>query len=412
MPAQLPFVGRTAEAVRLEEAWCAGSAIVIEGEGGVGKTRLALDFASAHGPYALARCRSGDADIPYASFARALRTLAGPNPELSTLPAWVSGELTRLLPQIGPAPRAIRSGEERKRLFEGCALGWCFFAVDEFDAIVLDDWHHADAASRALLAFVAQRRREVAPLSAREVVLLRPDAEPAATGAPLAEGSQALHLALPPLGGDAVFELVRQLSGAESPQRFAGRLQRATGGNPFFLVETLRQLIELGLLEQAADGVWCTPFDDATDDYRELPLPASVRDAVLSRVRRLDAACIRVLEAAALAGDAFAPSLLARPVRCRNSTPCSRSSVRCRRGCCASTKQAASPSPTIWCSRRSNRGCRKSGAASRTGVLHSARRPVARRLRRSRAITKRVASAAAPSCSAWRRATRHRTSTH
>jgi hypothetical protein len=87
MPAQLPFVGRTAEAVRLEEAWCAGSAIVIEGEGGVGKTRLALDFASAHGPYALARCRSGDADIPYASFARALRTLAGPNPELSTLPA-------------------------------------------------------------------------------------------------------------------------------------------------------------------------------------------------------------------------------------------------------------------------------------------------------------------------------------
>ena len=176
---------------------------------------------------------------------------------------------------------------------------------------MLDDWHHADASSRALLAFVAQRRREVAPLNAREVVLLRPDAEPAATGALLAEGLQALHLALPPLGGDAVFELVRQLSGAESPQRFAGRLQRATGGNPFFLVETLRQLIELGLLEQGADGIWCTPFDDATRDYRELPLPASVRDAVMSRVRRLDAACIRVLEAAALAGDAFAPSLLA-----------------------------------------------------------------------------------------------------
>ncbi|MEO8125099.1 MAG: BTAD domain-containing putative transcriptional regulator, partial [Burkholderiales bacterium] len=310
LPARLPFVGRSDEAARLEAAWRTGSAIVIEGEGGVGKTRLALDFASAHGPYALARCRSGDADIPYASFTRALRTLAGPAPDLSALDPWVAGEFARLLPELGAAPPAMRSAEERSRFFEACAIGWCFLAADEFDAVVLDDWQHADAASRALLVFVAQRRREISPLTAREIVLLRPDADPAASGA-LAETLQALYLALQPLDGEAVFDLVRQLSGAENPERFAERLQRATGGNPFFLAETLRQLIELGLLQQGPDGVWRTQYDDATRDYHELPLPASVRDAVLSRVHRLGAACVRVLEAAALAGDAFAPSLLA-----------------------------------------------------------------------------------------------------
>lgn len=311
LPEALPFVGRSDEAARLERAWSGGRPIVIEGEAGVGKSRLAIDFASAHGPYALARCRPGDAELPYASFTRALHALAGP--QLAQLPAWVGRELARLLPELGPSPAPIQSDEERARFFEACATAWQALAADDVDAVVLDDWHLADAASRGLLGFIATRRAEAPMPGVRLVLVLRPELDAAAGEAlrTLATSTGALRLRLAPLPGDAVVELVRGLSGANEPLRFAARLLRATGGNPFFLAETLRHLVELGLLSCDASGGWQTPFDAATEDYRELPMPASVHDAVLARVQRLPAASQRLLDAAALADEPFAPALLA-----------------------------------------------------------------------------------------------------
>jgi DNA-binding SARP family transcriptional activator len=316
---QLPFVGRGAEVAAMEVAWCAGRPIVIEGVGGVGKTRLALDFAAAHGPCALARCRSGDREVPYAAWTRALRALAGATPTraaLGSLPAWVCDELARLLPELagtGATASPIRSDEERSRFFEANAQGWQALSADSFDAIVLDDWHHADAASLGMLAFVVQRRQDSAGAAVREIVLLRSefDEQAAAHWRALRDGAGALHLQLQALSPEVVLDLVSRLSGASDPARFAARLQAATAGNPFFLAETLRHLAESGLLEVGGDGVWRTPFDDATQDYRELPVPASVREAVLARVQRLGDASRRVLEAAALADEPFAPALLA-----------------------------------------------------------------------------------------------------
>jgi len=310
LPGQLPFVGRQAEVAALEAAWRAGRAVLIEGEGGVGKTRLAVDVAAVHGACALVRCRPGDAELPYASFTRALRTMAGPEPDLGGLPVWARDELARLLPELGPAPAPIRSAEERSRFFEACALGWQSFAADNFDILLLDDWHLADPASLALLGHAAQRRREQGQGGALEWLLLRPTLD-APTRQRLADGLDAVQVQLQPLEPAEVFDLVQRLSGAGRPERFAARLQQATAGNPFFLAETLRHLAEQQWLTADADGRWRTPFDDVTQDYRELPVPASVHEAVLARVRRLGAAAVRVLEAAALATEPFAPALLA-----------------------------------------------------------------------------------------------------
>jgi DNA-binding SARP family transcriptional activator len=300
LPEVLPFVGREAEVQALEAAWQRGGWLLVEGEGGVGKTRLALDFCAAHGATALARCQAADRDVPYAAFARALRTLAGSAP--ADLPEWVNAELARLLPELGPAPqRPLDSAEERARFFEACASAWRTLADDNFDAVVIDDLQHADAPSQSLLAYIAQRGGP-----ARLLLLTRPAPLPAA----LSEGA-ALHLQLGPLADGPVFELVRELSGAAQPQRFAARLQGATGGNPFFIAETLRHLAESGALRADPQGRWSTAFDAETQDYRELPLPASVRDAVLARVKRLPDAPRRLLEAASLAAEPFAPELLA-----------------------------------------------------------------------------------------------------
>ncbi|MEO5881789.1 MAG: hypothetical protein ABIQ06_05185, partial [Caldimonas sp.] len=71
----------------------------------------------------------------------------------------------------------------------------------------------------------------------------------------------------------------------------------------FFALETIRALFESGELRVDPSEGWSTRYDDTTTDYAELPLPASVIEAVRSRIARLGAAAQRVLETVALAED-------------------------------------------------------------------------------------------------------------
>ena len=310
LPERLPFVGRDDAVAWLERAWRSGGVVLIEGEGGIGKSRLAVDFAAAHGPVALARCQPSDTEVPLASLARALQVLGGPVPEVGALPGWVVAELARLLPGLGPAPLALRSEAEHARFGEALAIAWRHWADGNFDAVVLDDWHLADGPSQALLPAVTAARDGATP--PRVLVVYRPDLSvEAALRLQRLKEAGAPHRLLAPLDEPAVLDLLQRLSGAARPERFASRLTRATGGHPFHIVETLEHLGELGLLTADADGVWHTPFDAQTEDYRELPVPASVREAVLGRVQRLAEPVRRMLDAAALAGEPFDARLLA-----------------------------------------------------------------------------------------------------
>ncbi len=208
---------------------------------------------------------------------------------------------------------------------QACEQAWVAWARDNFDTVVVDDWHHADPASQALLAQVAEgadgvkggrgAHRADAKAQAgttRLMLVYRPELSPAAADLLRCQREAGtLHLQLQPLAGDAVFELVQRLSGSARPERFAALLSRATAGHPFYVAETLRHLVETGLITADAHGQWQTPYDGQTQDYRELPMPASVREAVLGRVKRLPQATQRVLEAAALAQEPFPTALLA-----------------------------------------------------------------------------------------------------
>ncbi len=324
--AQLPFVGRELELSQLEAAWQQGLALVIEGTAGIGKTRLASEFAGACGAFALAACRPGDAAQPYASFTRAVRRLAGQALSQSLLdddwPRWVRDELAHVLPELGTAPQRIDSVAARERFFEACAEAWQLLAAGSFDAVIVDDWHLADAPSRALFDFIVRRRaarraagREGDAAGPREILLLRPGPLPAehAPLAALAADGVAMHLRLAPLAPAAIVSLASQVSGAPAPPRWAERLAQASGGNPFAIGETLHHWAALSLWSAAGgEGGWVARAPacaNATVAADELPEP--LRHALLARVTGLPDASRRLLEAAALATEPFTPALLA-----------------------------------------------------------------------------------------------------
>jgi DNA-binding SARP family transcriptional activator len=315
LPDPLPFVGRQREVDLLERAWRAGGGLLLQGEGGVGKTRLALDFAQAHGSVALVRCRAGDRGVPYAVFMRALRAMAGEALEQVSWPTWMRSELARLLPALGPAPKDMTSAEQRARFLEACAEAWLMLAAGNFDAVLIDDAHLADTPSLGLLGYIAQRRHDgAAPAAAtREILTWRErelDAAARAALVAMAALPNACRIDLQALSDDELLDLVRHLSGAQQPRRFAARLMQATQGHPFFVAETLRHLVGSGRVHGDAQGRWQTDHDGATQDYRELEVPASVHEGVMARVRALSEPGQRVLEAASQSGEPFDPALL------------------------------------------------------------------------------------------------------
>jgi tetratricopeptide (TPR) repeat protein len=98
----------------------------------------------------------------------------------------------------------------------------------------------------------------------------------------------------------------------QAAPRFSARLAAATGGNPFFILETLRALYEQGTLHRDEQGIWHTPWDTSDSDYQELPLPAELRQAIDGRLRELPPPARATLAAAAVLGQNFSPDTLAR----------------------------------------------------------------------------------------------------
>lgn len=299
---RLPFVGRSTVRQRIVAALAAGQRVYLSGAPGAGKTRLASECCAAQGAWLRVACAQDDVEQPYSSAVRALQTLLDAAPDV-VLPEWVRRELAALLPEFGPAPAPVDSADAAGRLHAAFASAWQLLVHDNFNTVLLDDWQWGDPASVALWNRVDD---SASPL--RWIVAHRSAALPAAALQRMrrdVDNGCAVAVMLEGLDEDEALALVRALSGSAGGELFARRLHHATDGNPFFLLETLRHLFEQGRLHVADDGGWRTEFDEIIQDDAELPVPASVREAVLGRVRGLGEPARRLLEAASLAGDRF-----------------------------------------------------------------------------------------------------------
>lgn len=108
----VPLRAREEAWERIEAAWAARQLVVLTGEPGVGKSRLARDFALSKGPLQTNQGRPTDLGVPFATLSRAVREMLQENPGLE-LPAWARLELSRLvadLAQIDPASLSNQAG--------------------------------------------------------------------------------------------------------------------------------------------------------------------------------------------------------------------------------------------------------------------------------------------------------------
>ncbi|MDE2368991.1 MAG: AAA family ATPase [Burkholderiales bacterium] len=276
------LIGRAAAWRTLQEAWARGRPVLLSGEAGVGKTRLAGDFAAFQGAV-ISGARPGDERVAYAAISRLLRAL--PPQRLQALDTPLRRELARLLPELGEAPPPLRDDADRARFFNAASLAF------EGLAIVFDDLHFADDASVELLQFV------VAAAGTRWLLATRP-----AEGGPAAQAwrerwaaaSDRERLPLEPLAEAAVVELLASLDlpGIDAA-RDAPALWRRSGGNPLFLLETLK-------------SGWAPGADGAG-----VPARVGVQALVERRIARLSPQAVQLARCAALATPDFSIELAA-----------------------------------------------------------------------------------------------------
>ena len=317
-----PFVGREHELAALRAAVDdavarRGSLRMVVGEPGIGKTRLAGQvgvYARMRGVQPLTgRCYEGDGGIPYMPWVEALRAYVHERPaeglraELGSCASDVAKlvpEVRELVPDAPPAV-AVEPDQERFRLFDSVSS----FLLRASDSgpllIVLEDLHWADKPSLLLLQHLARRVHSSCVLlvgTYRDVDLDRRH--------PLSEMLSSLRTERlyerVLLRGFGKPEVVAMLEGTAQHRmdsrgvELAEVLQRETEGNPFFIEETVRHLIETRAI-YPRDGRWVSDVESMED----LGIPEGIREVIGRRLSRLSESCNRALGEAAVLGREF-----------------------------------------------------------------------------------------------------------
>lgn len=299
-----PLVGRTQELEQIRQGLARtragkGRVILLHGEAGIGKSRLAdavTRTEGAAGPVQrtllVGHCYEAAAGLPYAPFVEVLTNLL-PWVDLDRLPlaaTWMA-QVSRLVPDLAlrqpglPDP-GKDDGQSEGRLYEGLAR--FLAALPGPLLLVIEDMQWADAATLRLLAYLARHTglkgcgilatARAGNLSERVDRLLHE----------LQRENLLEWQEVGALPAAAIGELVAAMTGRPD-SALAERVHAETRGNPLFAVEVLRSLVAEGSLDPSMHGAPET-----------LPIPPSVQAVVRGHVGRLPAPATDFLTAAAI----------------------------------------------------------------------------------------------------------------
>jgi DNA-binding CsgD family transcriptional regulator/tetratricopeptide (TPR) repeat protein len=288
------FVGRDREMAALNRALTAAPAVIlVEGEAGIGKSRLITECLAAGTGDRLRVLRA--ACLPFRQphtlgpLVDAIRDLTEGVAGLRLSP--LAGALRPLFPEwAGELPAAPEPAEDataaRHRLFRALAE---LIERLRVASLIVEDVHWADEATLEFLLFLTSRRQRAASL----VLTRRPEDTSAGSLLPLLT-SRPERITLEPLGIGGTAELIASmLDDAEVSAEFAGFVHHATEGVPLAVEELVRLMGDRADLIRS-DGEWLRTELD------EIEVPPTIRDAVLERARRLGGPAKAVLRAAAV----------------------------------------------------------------------------------------------------------------
>jgi predicted ATPase/DNA-binding SARP family transcriptional activator len=321
-PSPIELVGRADE---LDELWavirgrdCEPATArvgLIAGEPGIGKTRLLVELARrlhAKGGIVLAGRCTQETLAPYQPFLEGLRhyVLHAPADHLRTTAEVHAGELQLLLPELRrrigdlPPPQAGAAELERYRLFEAVAGLLGAIAAATPVLVVLDDLHWADRPTLLLLHHLARapELEKVSIVGAYRAADTEPAGPLTDTLRDLRHDQLVSELRLDGLPQPDTAELVRARTGTLPPRPLVRALHHQTEGNPLFILQTVRQLLEAGA-ELASAG---------PADLQALGLPEDLKRVIAQRLAGLDPATAEWLRVAAVIGRDFDTVVLER----------------------------------------------------------------------------------------------------
>jgi predicted ATPase/DNA-binding CsgD family transcriptional regulator len=309
-----PFVGREAELAALAAdldaaAGGRGGVVLLAGEPGIGKTRLAEELvaqATAKGAMVLwGRCWEGEgapAFWPWVQIVRAYVEAADPAVLRQDMGAGAA-DIAQVVPAVRerlpdlPTPPPVEPEAARFRAFDSLAGFLRAAAARRPLLLVLDDLHWADAPSLALLRFLGRELEGAGLLVVgiyRHTEVDRGHPLLAAL-ADLTRGQHHRRLLLGGLDQGEVASFVALVAGVEPSPELASAVHRQTDGNPFFVTEVVRLLASQGRLDHAETAAPALASG----------LPEGVRAVVAERLGRLSDGCRRALEVAAVVGRDF-----------------------------------------------------------------------------------------------------------
>lgn len=304
----LPFTGREKTLVKLKQAVVAaeeGGMVLIAGEAGIGKTRLLQAFSAEwRGSIVTASCHPATQRFAFHPVIQALRNSLQYGWKWRAVPPiWLS-EVSTLLPEIHslfpelPDRLQLAPDLAQARLLEAITQVFIQLAKQSDTLVlILDDLHWLDKDSQTWLEYLIEHlpRSRITVLgtyrseNAESVVDLRRAAE---------RSGCLTRFVLAGLDLAGIKQMLQHLPPQQViPDSLPAALQRATNGNPFYILEILGALLENS--QELSD-----------DQPIELPVPAGLSELVRSRLQRLTAVERQVIETAAVIEPITDPILL------------------------------------------------------------------------------------------------------